>query len=37
MAIAKQSDVVPVPAAALPQFRQLANGFRNQLQAAATH
>ena len=36
MAIAKQSDVVPVPAAALPQFRQLANGVRNQLQAAAT-
>ncbi|MEO7161143.1 MAG: M23 family metallopeptidase [Polaromonas sp.] len=36
MAIAKQSDVVPVPAAAMPQFRQLANGFRNQLQAAAT-
>lgn len=36
MTIAKQSDVVPVPAAALPQFRQLANGFRNQLQAAAT-
>ena len=36
MAIAKQSDVVPVPAAALPQFRQLADGFRNQLQAAAT-
>ena len=36
MTVAKQSDVVPVPAAALPQFRQLANGFRNQLQAAAT-
>ena len=36
MTIAKQSDVVPVPAAALPQFRQLANGFKNQLQAAAT-
>lgn len=36
MTIARQSDVVPVPAAALPQFRQLANGFRNQLQAAAT-
>ena len=36
MTIAKQSDVVPVPASALPQFRQLANGFRNQLQAAAT-
>lgn len=36
MAVAKQSDVVPVPAAAMPQFRQLANGFRNQLQAAAT-
>ena len=36
MTIARQSDVVPVPAAALPQFRQLASGFRNQLQAAAT-
>ena len=36
MTVARQSDVVPVPAAALPQFRQLANGFRNQLQAAAT-
>ncbi|MDB5886216.1 MAG: peptidase [Polaromonas sp.] len=36
MTIAKQSDVTPIPAAALPQFRQLANGFRNQLQAAAT-
>ena len=36
MATAKQSDVVPVPAAAQAQFRQLANGFRNQLQAAAT-
>jgi len=34
--IAKQSDVTPIPSAALPQFRQLANGFRNQLQAAAT-
>ena len=36
MATAKQSDVVPVPVAAQAQFRQLANGFRNQLQAAAT-
>jgi murein DD-endopeptidase MepM/ murein hydrolase activator NlpD len=36
MNMAKQSDTVPVPAAALPQFRQLANGFKNQLQAAAT-
>ena len=36
MTAARQSDVVPVPTAALPQFRQLANGFRNQLQAAAT-
>ncbi len=36
MTIARQSDVVPVPTAALPQFRQLANGFRNQLLAAAT-
>ena len=36
MTIAKQSDVTPVPAAALPQFKQLANGFKDQLQAAAT-
>ena len=36
MTIAKQSDVVPVPPAAQTQFKQLANGFRNQLQAAAT-
>ena len=36
MTLAKQSDIIPVPAAALPQFRQLANGVRNQLQAAAS-
>jgi murein DD-endopeptidase MepM/ murein hydrolase activator NlpD len=36
MTIAKQSDVVPVPAGALPQFKELADGFKNQLQAAAT-
>ena len=36
MTMAKQNDVVPVPAAALPQFKLLANGFRNQLLAAAT-
>ena len=36
MTTAKQSDVVPVPTAALPQFRQLANGVRSQLQAAAS-
>jgi len=36
MTTARQSDVVPVPAAAQAQFRQLADGFRNQLQAAAT-
>ena len=36
MTIANQSDVVPVPPAAQTQFKQLANGFRNQLQAAAT-
>jgi murein DD-endopeptidase MepM/ murein hydrolase activator NlpD len=36
MTIARQSDVIPVPAAALPQFKLLANGFKNQLQAAAT-
>ena len=36
MTIARQSDVTPVPLAAQTQFKQLANGFRNQLQAAAT-
>ena len=36
MTIARESDVVPVTPALLPQFKQLANGFRNQLQAAAT-
>jgi murein DD-endopeptidase MepM/ murein hydrolase activator NlpD len=36
MTTAKQSDVIPVPAAAQAQFKQLANGFKNQLQAAAT-
>lgn len=36
MTTAKQSDVVPVPTAAQAQFKQLADGFRNQLQAAAT-
>lgn len=34
--IARQSDVVPVPPAAQAHFKQLANGFKNQLQAAAT-
>ena len=29
-------DASPVPGSALPQFRQLAAGVRNQLQAAAT-
>lgn len=36
MMMAKQSDIVPVPASAQAQFKQLADGFRNQLQAAAT-
>ena len=36
MTIAQQSDVVPVPPAAQAHFQQLANGFKNQLQAAAT-
>ena len=36
MAAAQQSGTVPVPAAELPQFRQLARGARNQLQAAAS-
>jgi murein DD-endopeptidase MepM/ murein hydrolase activator NlpD len=36
MTMAKQSNTIPVAAAALPQFRQLASGVRNQLQAAAT-
>jgi hypothetical protein len=36
MTIAKQSESVPVSTAALPAFRQLASGVKNQLQAAAT-
>lgn len=36
MTTAKQSDVTPVPAAAKAHFKQLADGFRSQLQAAAT-
>ena len=36
MNIARQSETIPVPTAALPQFRQLAAGVRNQLLAAAT-
>ena len=36
MTMARQSDVIPVPAAAKAHFKQLADGFRNQLQAAAT-
>ena len=36
MTMAKQSETIPVPSAALPQFRQLAAGVRNQLLAAAT-
>jgi murein DD-endopeptidase MepM/ murein hydrolase activator NlpD len=36
MTMAKQSNTIPVAAAALPQFRHLASGVKNQLQAAAT-
>ena len=36
MTMAQQSDVIPVPAAAKAHFKQLADGVRNQLQAAAT-
>jgi murein DD-endopeptidase MepM/ murein hydrolase activator NlpD len=36
MTIAKQSESVPVSSAALPAFKQLASGVKNQLQAAAT-
>lgn len=36
MTMAKQSNVIPVPAAAQAHFKQLADGFRSQLQAAAT-
>ena len=36
MTIAKQSETIPVSAAALPLFRQQAAGVKNQLQAAAT-
>jgi hypothetical protein len=36
MTIARQSETVPVPTAALPMFRQLAGLVSTQLQAAAT-
>jgi murein DD-endopeptidase MepM/ murein hydrolase activator NlpD len=36
MTIAKQSDTIPVPTAALPLFRQLAANASAELQAAAT-
>ncbi len=36
MTIARQSETIPVPTAALPQFRQQAAGVKTQLQAAAT-
>ena len=36
MTIARQSDTVPVPTAALPVFKQLAASVSTQLQAAAT-
>ena len=36
MTMASQSDTVPVPAAALPTFKQLASVVGKQLQAAAT-
>ena len=36
MTMARQSDTVPVSAAAQAHFRQLAAGVKNQLQAAAT-
>lgn len=36
MTIARQSDTVPVPTAALPRFKQLAAVVSSQLQAAAT-
>ncbi|MFZ2295604.1 MAG: peptidoglycan DD-metalloendopeptidase family protein [Polaromonas sp.] len=36
MAAAQQSETIPVPTAALPLFRQLASGVKNQLQAAAS-
>ncbi len=36
MTIAKQSETIPVPTAALPAFRQLAEGVRSQLQATAS-
>ncbi|MFM9901994.1 MAG: peptidoglycan DD-metalloendopeptidase family protein [Polaromonas sp.] len=36
MKIAQQSNTIPVPAAAMPLFRQLASSVKDQLQAAAT-
>ncbi|MDD5324574.1 MAG: M23 family metallopeptidase [Polaromonas sp.] len=36
MTVAKQSDAIPLSAAAMPPFRQLAAGVKNQLLAAAS-
>jgi murein DD-endopeptidase MepM/ murein hydrolase activator NlpD len=36
MKIAQQSNTIPVPAASMPLFRQMASGVKDQLQAAAT-
>ncbi|MBC7437890.1 MAG: M23 family metallopeptidase, partial [Bdellovibrionales bacterium] len=36
MKIAQQSNTIPVPAGAMPLFKQLANSVKDQLQAAAT-
>lgn len=36
MAVAQKSETVPVPAAALPLFKQLASNVRSELQAAAS-
>lgn len=36
MKIAQQSNTIPVPAASMPLFRQLASSVKDQLQAAAT-
>lgn len=36
MKIAQQSNTIPVPAAAMPQFKQLASSVKDQLQATAS-
>jgi hypothetical protein len=34
--MAQSSETIPVPASAMPQFKQLASNFKAELQAAAS-